>query len=164
MAIVIGLGYQARSGKDTVAQMILELAEQAGIPAVRRAFADVLKEECASFLSHVVGVSYKEILRQMHGTTEEKARWRRVIQWWGTEFRRHDDDNYWTNKLREWIDTHCTESCQIVVVPDVRFTNEAEMCKSYPNHFVILVERQGLIALIPMYRRLSLQTTPAGMV
>lgn len=144
MPIVIGLGYQKRSGKDTCAQMILELAKQAGIPASRRALADALKEECAAYLSPIMGIPYEEILRQMHGTTEEKARWRLILQWWGTEFRREQDPDYWIKLLRNWIETNCKDLNHIVVIPDVRFINEVDMCKSYPVGFAINVIRPGL--------------------
>ncbi len=146
MPLVIGLGYEMRSGKDTVAQMMLELAAQCNMPATRRALADALKEECASYLAPIMGIPYEEILRQMHGETEEKARWRRILQWWGTEFRREEDPTYWIKKLQDWIAENCLEDNHIVLVPDVRFINEVDMCLSYPKGFAINVLRPGLVS------------------
>ncbi|MCF6266760.1 MAG: hypothetical protein L3J57_09475 [Desulfuromusa sp.] len=66
---------------------------------------------------------------------------RRLLQWWGTEYRRAQDPDYWTKawevKLQEYdlATTH-------VLVDDVRFVNELEIIKKNGGIFV-KIERPG---------------------
>lgn len=66
---------------------------------------------------------------------------RRILQWWGTEYRRAQDHDYWTKawekKLQEYdlTNTH-------VLVDDVRFANELEIIKKHGGVF-IKIERPG---------------------
>jgi hypothetical protein len=46
----------------------------------------------------------------------------KLLQWWGTEFRRAQDENYWVNKLFASIPSNT----DIAIVSDVRFPNEAD--------------------------------------
>lgn len=66
---------------------------------------------------------------------------RRILQWWGTEYRRAQDHDYWTKawerKLQEYdlTTTH-------VLVDDVRFVNELNIIKKHGGTF-IKIERPG---------------------
>ncbi len=66
---------------------------------------------------------------------------RRILQWWGTEYRRAEDHDYWTKvwekKLQEYdlTTTH-------VLVDDVRFVNELNIIKKHGGVF-IKIERPG---------------------
>ncbi|MEA3363536.1 MAG: hypothetical protein U9Q61_09775 [Thermodesulfobacteriota bacterium] len=66
---------------------------------------------------------------------------RRILQWWGTEYRRAQDHDYWTKaweiKLQEYdlAETH-------ILVDDVRFVNELEIIKKNGGIF-IKIERPG---------------------
>ena len=66
---------------------------------------------------------------------------RRILQWWGTEYRRAQDHDYWTKawerKLLEY-DLTATH----VLVDDVRFINELMMIKKHGGTF-IKIERPG---------------------
>lgn len=46
----------------------------------------------------------------------------KLLQWWGTEFRRAQDPDYWVNKLFASIPSNT----DIALVSDVRFPNEAD--------------------------------------
>lgn len=46
----------------------------------------------------------------------------KLLQWWGTEFRRAQDQNYWVNKLFASIPSNT----DIALISDVRFPNEAD--------------------------------------
>lgn len=129
--VVIGIAGKKRSGKDTVAKALIECARREDITASRRALADALKEECASMLAPLLHPrkSYSAILAEMHAD-DTKERYRLLLQWWGTEFRRGmTRDSYWVDNLRTWILRNCKGEREIVVVPDVRFPNEVEMIK-----------------------------------
>lgn len=66
---------------------------------------------------------------------------RRILQWWGTEYRRAQDHDYWIKawekKLQEYdlTTTH-------VLVDDVRFVNELNIIKKHGGIF-IKIERPG---------------------
>lgn len=66
---------------------------------------------------------------------------RRILQWWGTEYRRTQDPDYWTKawekKLQEYdlTNTH-------ILVDDVRFVNELNIIKKHGGFFV-KIERPG---------------------
>lgn len=50
---------------------------------------------------------------------------RTLLQWWGTEFRRAKDENYWVRKLLKKI---LDDNYQYALITDMRFMNEAEIC------------------------------------
>ena len=136
----IGIAGYKRSGKDTVAEMLIEELQSLNIAAKRRAFADSLKEECAKTMSPIVGIEYDELLRQFHGETEEKERWRMLLQWWGTEFRRYDNDNYWMDLVAEYSKQ---SNCAVLITPDVRFKNEIKFIKDRQG-ISVKVTRTGI--------------------
>lgn len=106
---LIGLVGLKRSGKDTVCQLIGELA-----PVTRLAFADGIKEEVADAL----GVRVEFIEAHKHEL-------RGLLQHWGTECRRDlFDREYWVKKLVAKI-AHVRTPC--AVITDVRFANEAHV-------------------------------------
>lgn len=63
---------------------------------------------------------------------------RRILQWWGTEFRRAEDPDYWTKawekKVRQ-LDLEATH----VLVDDVRFVNELEVIRSNGGQFIRVI-------------------------
>ena len=51
-----------------------------------------------------------------------------LLQWWGTEYRRVEDEDYWVKKwLNKWI-TVLLDGTKLCIT-DVRYNNEAAMCK-----------------------------------
>lgn len=110
---LIGLSGRKRSGKDTVCDIIKRLLPDTSVERI--AFADALKEE----VSRVLGVTIDEI-------EADKARFRGMLQWWGTEWRRHQDIEYWIKQARLKINA---STADVVVVTDVRFQNEADLIR-----------------------------------
>lgn len=123
---IIGLGYRAQSGKDTVADF---LAARYGYK--RTAFAAPLKEACAS----VFGFTHE----QLHGRDKElpDSYWSRVLgkpvtprwvlQHVGTElFRQNLHPDIWVHALGKKV---CDGG--LWAVSDVRFPNEADAIKSW---------------------------------
>ena len=64
---------------------------------------------------------------------------RPLLQWWGTEYRRADDDNYWVKRLAEQIEL---EKPQIALITDMRFPNEMQFVQQYGE--TVRVDREGL--------------------
>lgn len=120
--LVIGLGHKARHGKDTVAQAMLE----AGRSTVARiGFADALYDYC----------------RVEHGMTTKDAP---LLQRVGVEMRGRNpltwiNAVYW--KIVDFSARWNRKTPQVVVIPDVRFINEAEFVRGMGG-YLIKVERR----------------------
>lgn len=63
---------------------------------------------------------------------------RRILQWWGTEFRRAEDPDYWTKAWeRKLLELDLSD--KHVLVDDVRFVNELEVIRKNGGHFVRVI-------------------------
>lgn len=135
--LIIGISGKKQSGKDTV----FEFAKKSIKTTVLKfAFADGVKEEC----SKATGVSFNAM-------ESRKDIYRKLYQWWGTEFRRGlFDNNYWIDYLRnkilsnEIINKDESENLGkgvVVFITDVRFKNEADWIKSVGG-FLIRIDRK----------------------
>ena len=155
--LVIGFGYKARQGKDTAATAILNArAHKYEIRAY--AFAQPLRQEVdgaafSMFVKHFpgspfdapiamrllcewAGVQYDIIapIDAQHPWGKQRA----LLQWWGTEYRRQQDPDYWVNRLAARIEE---EQPQIALITDVRFMNEFAYVKT--NGYAVKVVRPG---------------------
>jgi hypothetical protein len=114
MSIVIGIGGKKASGKSTVAEIIKKRLETEGKSVLIVPFAEALKDE----VGDACGVSDEDI-------EANKAVFRPILQWWGTEFRKKFQgwDNYWVEIVN---DKMIDEYYDAYIIPDVRFLNEAK--------------------------------------
>lgn len=131
--LLIGLTGYATSGIDATFKAIRRV-----VPAAKRfAFADSLKFE----VSQATGVTRTQIEQQ-------KDRFRPLLQWWGTEFRRHDDGAYWIKQLDVTIESSMRwcSPCPLGVITDVRFPDEADYVKS-KGGVLVRVVRPGVEAV-----------------
>lgn len=142
--IKIGFGYKARRGKDIAAGAIVR--DCGGMLYVRKyAFADELREEIkrAVFDRWVktfpdrpfdgplamenlccwAGVAYDPNAEQDKDYPFGKQR--PLYQWWGTEYRRAQDADYWVKRLNERIER---DRPVFAVLSDLRFMNEFDFC------------------------------------
>lgn len=141
--IVIGVAGYKRCGKDTLTKVLHEELAKMGLNSERRALADELKEEIAKMLHSVFpSISVEEHIRRMNDD-KWKEKYRLIMQWWGTEWRRDETmggwDSYWIDKVTEWVNE---SSSDIVIVPDIRFPNEVKWCGQY-NGVVVWMNRPG---------------------
>ena len=133
--MLIGLGYKARSGKDTVAN-ILERDHYFR----RFAFADTLKAACAQVFS------FSSL--QLYGGEKEKADpfWgvtpREVLQRVGTEcFRKGFSEDIWIRALHRRI-LERLESGVNTAITDVRYPNEAQAILDWGG-YLVRIDRPG---------------------
>jgi len=113
---LIGISGKKLSGKDALCNALIS---HTPVSAVRLAFADALKEEVSIACS--VSLSFID---------QHKAQFRPLLQWWGTDFRRHfQGDDYWVKKLISKLVDAADHGVGLVVVPDVRFQSEAAVVK-----------------------------------
>lgn len=119
--LVLGLGHKARHGKDTVAQAMLESSPA---DVLRIGFADALYDYC----------------RVEHGMTTKDAP---LLQRVGVQMREERDPQVWIKAVYYKI---LDKRPKVVVIPDVRFTNEAEFVKALGG-YTIKVERRVRVDL-----------------
>jgi len=122
---IIGLVGHKQSGKDTVWSIISKFSASylTTCPCFRFSFADGLKHEVAAQLDTTV---------EWIESHKSNPLVRHALQWYGTEFRRTENNNYWIEQLAKYITTFNNSTghtCIILVVTDVRFPNEAAYIK-----------------------------------
>lgn len=119
MPVLIGIGYRKRSGKDTIADY---LVERHGFK--KMSWADLLKAGVNAWHGwderHAYG-ELKEVVDPYWGYTPRKA-----YQEIGTDLMRNQwRETFWVDcamrQIKEWMDQGHS-----VVVPDTRFENEAK--------------------------------------
>lgn len=141
---IVGISGKARHGKDTAA---LQLMNRHGF--ARMAFADALKDGAKVMFSlsdEQVNGALKETIDERYGKTP-----RQILQWLGTDYGRqmiHPD--VWIIALKAKIDAIKAKPLAIIplgiVIPDVRFPNEADAVKAWGG-FMWRVQRPGVEAV-----------------
>lgn len=106
------------------------------------AFADALRQEIRVACARLGGQAsliegFKEAGLMPEWVHFEAPKPRSLLQWWGTEYRRSKDPEYWVKRLKKTLDDHKPE---VALVTDVRFPNEVEGIKSWGG-FVVNVLR-----------------------
>jgi len=131
--LVIGLSGHARVGKDTVAEAIIE---KTGM--TRYAFADpfkaALKDTFGWTEDHVNG-DLKDVDDPYYGFSP-----RRALQLFGTEFGRRLNPDVWIKVAERKIAALGGR----VVIPDVRFENEAQFVREHGFLIHITSNREGI--------------------
>ena len=165
---IIGLTGPACSGKDTVADL---LVAHAGFTKI--AFADTLRTEIA--LAYAIDLSFltqretKEMpmrclalsrcldkgfitrIRIMHKLKDEPLNLdtprspRQIMQWWGTDYRRHQRGDYWVSVTHSRIsDLLSQRIARRIVVTDIRFFDEADLVRRNLSGQIWQIERDGI--------------------
>lgn len=101
-----------KSGKSTIAKWLKKLI---GPSAIEINFADALKYEIATACS----TTFEDV-------NERKDLYRPILQWWGTEFRRGQDKEYWTKLWMDSVTEHTTDT-SVIITTDCRFSNELNL-------------------------------------
>ncbi len=138
--LLIGFGHRARQGKSTAASAVLEacpLETQVHLYA----FADALRSEvrtaCARFGGQFNLIEqFKESGLMPEWVHFEEPKPRSLLQWWGTDYRRAQDPDYWVKRLRKTLDNHQPE---VALITDVRFPNEADAIHAWGGYVVRVI-------------------------
>jgi hypothetical protein len=166
-SVVFGFGYRARSGKDSaVAEIIAQRGLRGDIVKTgehtyhidgydirRYAFADALKREVTAAVQ-----PYGSMWQWFASTDMAYPKWvqydlgapmddplcpygknRTLLQWWGAEYRRAQDPDYWVKKLAKCIEE---ENPEYALITDMRFPNEMQFVKQHGE--TVRVDRAGL--------------------
>lgn len=116
MPSMIGLSGRAGAGKSYVAWSLLRMLNYW---AIRGSFAAELRWEIEAAL----GLDQSASVLWAKPTSPEV---RRLLQWWGTDFRRAEDPDYWVKKAMARYE----KAPLPVVFDDVRFPNEADAIRA----------------------------------
>lgn len=135
-----GLIGQAGSGKDLVASHLRMVDYQ------RFGFADQVRKE----IWEAYGLHRSFPKGAPVDLSSAKHIWekplptptRKLLQWWGTEYRRREDSRYWIKKLQPIVEDLLLRG-GLIVISDVRFLNEAEWIREL-NGEIWFVNRRGL--------------------
>lgn len=136
---LIGLTGYAGSGKDLVAAL-LRMTDY-----VRFGFADAVRNEVAAAhrgnnfptLPDLILADWITMVDPWEKPTSPNTR--RVLQWWGTEYRRAQDPLYWIKQL----ETRLAYEPSKVVITDLRFLNEADFVERHDG-VIWRVDRPGV--------------------
>ncbi len=137
---IIGIHGKAESGKDTLGRSFMR-AIRPQYKSARIAFADALKSTAMTMfnLTHEQAYEQKDYVHPVYGMTV-----RDLLQKLGTEFARDMiDTDFWVKRAEMAIKEFEAEVTQndpkrvcFVVMPDVRFNNEARFIRRYGGHIV----------------------------
>lgn len=158
---IIGLHGKPRVGKDTVADF---LAREYGYH--KSAFANPLYAEVAAAYGCEVELlrtnewkiypqrslamvncsdpAFKELLRAKGYQTFEAMTSRVILQLWGTEYRRHQDERYWTDKMLLELNEMKFRGVDKVVIADARPYANPQGVISY-NEALLITSLHGRI-------------------
>jgi hypothetical protein len=166
-SIIFGFGHRSRSGKDLACDTIIEergklydikhysfgqelkrevVANALASGGMLNLFSDGLRGEGCGFLQENGNIiALPEWVQYdpeapMDDPDCPLGKQRTLLQWWGTEYRRSVNQDYWLNKVALRISR---EKPEIALISDVRFPNEAYFCQKYGE--VIKVHRPGML-------------------
>lgn len=141
---ILGLGHYSRTGKDTFAKYLKAIGAESGLRVELRAFAQKLKQIChdlygwaglreAAFYETPEGAPYRDQVLPSLGMTPVDI-WVKA----GMAMREVYPDT--------WIDCvlRAPPECDLLVITDVRFPNEAEAIRRAGGH-LIKIERPGVV-------------------
>jgi len=124
--LYIGIGGISTCGKDLCGKIISNILQNKGYKLQRFAFADELKNDIDAFC--------KEKYKISAWTTnpEEKKIIRPILVAHGCIMRKIQPD-YWIKRIEPLIDVN---NCNVVILTDVRFTNEVKWLKYKEGWFI----------------------------
>jgi hypothetical protein len=134
--MIIGLGYKARTGKDTVANYLVN-----NFSFVQESFAYPLKEyigkQICGFNDKQLHGAWKEMLDPEWGMTP-----RQMLQLIGTEaLRKVVHDDFWVIPMKRKLKEHIRNE-RHVVISDVRFSNEVKLIQDLGGE-VVRIDRNN---------------------
>lgn len=172
--MIIGFAGKAASGKTTAAQhlaplltgevlivpmaMVLRDEVEGFLRAIDAAESVPLVYGCQDDKLRVFYLQQDKALQQCpqwvgyiadHGDIQDRpgqtaVTVRRILQWWGTEYRRAQDPDYWTKAWERKIQQYDLAQTHIVI-DDVRFMNELQIIKEQGG-LIVKIDRPGFAA------------------
>ena len=133
---LIGIGGVAVSGKDTLCQLIIEVALTMGLSAERMALADELKAQIRPKLIEKYGIDV------MNCAPDKKEIIRPELVNYGKEKRRESQGTYWTKIIEQKAEDSASD---LIIVPDIRYSlypkDEVQWVKKRMGGILVHVSR-----------------------
>jgi hypothetical protein len=167
MTLIIGFGHKARNGKDEAIKAIMAATPDASVK--RYGFGDALKNEVNVAVEGAISIyrttgpgTVQDVMRtlccEMAGVAFDAdppmddplcpyGKQRALLQWWGTEFRRAKDPDYWVKKTMQQI---AEDAPDVALICDLRFPNEAEGIRA-AGGYIVRVRRMGYVSDVPQH-------------
>jgi hypothetical protein len=135
--MIIAIGGKKRSGKDTIANYIIENYDGFDKYSLAKPMKDVMGEIFDWGNDHLYG-DLKEVVDPRWGISPRQALQNFGTEWgqYGLsesfpEFKRVTGRNLWINKFLIWYKAH--DALKNVVIPDLRFYHEYEKLREHGN-------------------------------
>lgn len=135
LPLIFGIAGVARCGKDTLGKYLMQKLQKGGFPCLAISFASALKHDLDDFLKDKLNIS------AFTENNTEKDVIRPILVSYGTDVCRKIDQNFWIKKIDRKVKSSINNKI-IVVIPDVRYENEAKWIKQNGG-FVIHLSRMG---------------------
>lgn len=130
--MIIGIAGELAAGKDSAADTLVSHYGFA-----RESMARALRQECVEVLRNQrlpdIAATPEDVqaIIKLGLTVDVYAKpstpeARRLLQWYGSEYRRGQDPDYWVKKIEPLLN-HVMD----LVIPDIRFANEADMVRRH---------------------------------
>lgn len=120
---VVGCGARGRVGKDLLAKCLFSLFDLEGYNCKIYSLANALKHDVNDFLKEKLNYDV------WTNNTEEKAKFRDFLVWYGKQKRESSNGTYWTNLVEQQIiadskniDKHKSPHPFVAIVPDIRYS------------------------------------------
>lgn len=124
MVKIILIGGKAGAGKDTFGNFLAEDLRDKNYNVLVTHFGDLLKYICKSFFN-------------WDGQKNEAGR--KLLQYIGTDVIREQDQLFWVNFLAQLFSIF-PEQWDYIIIPDLRFPNEATILKDDPNFEITTIK------------------------
>lgn len=116
---ILGLTGKAGAGKDYVYETV-DAALHTNEAVRRMAFADGVKIDIQESIA-----SGRDLVMLWEKPYSDEVR--SLLQWWGTDYRREQDPDFWVKRGVEQLNLLRKYGTDIVCVTDVRFQNEVDI-------------------------------------
>lgn len=147
LPVVIGFTGKAGAGKDTYKESVLKLTHYKYVPY---SFATPLKKACEFMFGwsqeQIEDRKFKEAIDPVWGFSP-----RRAMQLLGTEFGRELKPTIWLDFASKTLQEVQRYDYAGLVIPDVRFENEANWVREIGGILIHLDTEHGLLSEVPAH-------------
>lgn len=138
--ILIGITGRAGAGKDALAELLDTAFFRADTKRYTsiKSFAAPLKTATATLFDLSLEQMTDRLLKETPLPTHEGLTPRQLLQRLGSAIRKEFGGTPFINLMRNRI---IDSTDDIIIIPDVRYQNEAEFILSYPNSMLVYIDR-----------------------
>lgn len=137
--LIVGVSGFARSGKNTLCDILNNFCKSRGLESKIFSFAFSLRQDLNSFCTEKFGIS------AFTENQEEKNKIRPLLISYGEVQRNLSSGTYWLCKLKPEINNFFKNGGDVALISDLRFKvfdfDEVDFLRSYPNNLIYCISR-----------------------